>query len=291
MDKVRAALVQLAWSTRERMIDQYDDLIGAAARDGAAIVCLPEFSLSPYFPGVIDEAGFAWAEPLRGGESDRVFTELARRHRVALVGSLFERTDDGMYYDTAVIYDAGGQFVGATRKIHIPYGEGYNETHYFGGGADYPVYSVCGVNLATPTCYDQWFPELARIYSLNGAEFIFYPTAIGSEPTDPTIDTSAAWQTVMRGHAIANGVYIGAANRVGVENGVTFYGSSFVCDPQGRILAQAGRDTTEVIAADLDPAVLDHWRWLFPLLHQRRHDTYGPITRRYEAPNKRPDPG
>lgn len=291
MDKVRAALIQLAWSTRQRMIDQYDDLIGAAARDGAGIVCLPEFSLSPYFPGVIDDAGFAWAEPLRGGESDRVFAELARRHRVALVGSLFERTEDGTYYDTAVIYDAAGQFVGATRKIHIPYGEGYNETHYFGGGAEYPVYTVCGVNLATPTCYDQWFPELARLYSLNGAEFIFYPTAIGSEPTDPAADTSEAWQTVMRGHAIANGVYIGAANRVGVENGVTFYGSSFICDPQGRILAQAGRDTTEMIAADLDPAVLEHWRWLFPLLHQRRPDTYGPITRRYEAPNRRPDPG
>ena len=113
------------------------------------------------------------------------------------------------------------------------------------------------MSVAAPTCYDQWFPELARIYSLNGAEFIFYPTAIGAEPTDPDIDTQDAWQTIMRGHAIANGVFIGAANRTGVENGVRFYGSSFVCDPMGRVLAQAGRDTTEIITAELDPHIID----------------------------------
>lgn len=134
-----------------------------------------------------------------------------------------------------------------------------------------------------PTCYDQWFPEMARICALNGAEFIFYPTAIGAEPTDPDIDTQNAWETVMRGHAIANGVYIGAANRIGVENGIRFYGSSFICDPMGRVLAQAGRDTTEVIMADLDPAVLEHWRDLFPLLHQRMPQTYRRILDRFEA--------
>ncbi|MBC7813466.1 MAG: hydrolase, partial [Burkholderiales bacterium] len=127
---------------------------------------------------------------------------------------------------------------------------------------------------ATPTCYDQWFPELARIYSLNGAEFIFYPTAIGAEPTDPNIDTMESWQTVMRGHAVANGVYIGAANRIGEENSLRFYGSSFVCDPMGRIIAQAGRDTAEFITADLDPQLFEHWRRLFPLLRQRKPATY-----------------
>jgi len=139
-----------------------------------------------------------------------------------------------------------------------------------------------GLKLGVPCRFSLWFPELARIYSLNGAKFIFYPTAIGSEPSDPTIDTRNAWQAVMIGHAIANGVYIAAANRVGVENGVTFYGSSFICNPQGQIIAQAGRDTTEVITAELDPAVLEHWRTLFPLLHQRRHDTYGAIMGKYE---------
>jgi N-carbamoylputrescine amidase len=132
--------------------------------------------------------------------------------------------------------------------------------------------------MAAPTCYDQWFPELARKYALSGAEFIFYPTAIGSEPTDPSIDTAESWQTVMRGHAIANGLYIAAANRVGEENGVRFYGSSFICEPTGRIIAQAGRDTTEVIVADLQASVFDHWRNLFPLLHQRRADTYSGLS-------------
>ena len=173
----------------------------------------------------------------------------------------------------------GGDLVGTTRKIHIPSGEGYHETDFFGGGDDYPVWQTDAVKVAAPTCYDQWFPELARIYSLNGAEYIFYPTAIGSEPTDPDMDSAEMWQTVMRAHAITNGVFIGAANRVGHENAVTFYGSSFICDPTGQVLAQASRDATEVITATLDPAVMERWRGLFPLLQQRMPHTYAPITR------------
>ncbi|MEO0561754.1 MAG: nitrilase-related carbon-nitrogen hydrolase, partial [Chloroflexota bacterium] len=134
------------------------------------------------------------------------------------------------------------------------------------------------LNLAAPTCYDQWFPELARIYALNGADLIFYPTAIGSEPTAPDVDSAEAWLTVQRSHAIANGVFVAAANRVGHENDVTFYGSSFICDPTGAVLAQAGRDTTEVITATLDPAVMTRWRGLFPLTAQRKPDTYTRLT-------------
>lgn len=278
MNNLRVALVQVAWlGSVDAMQAQYRALVAQAAAQGAGLVCLPEFSLIPYFPGTTDPSGFAWAEPLPGGTSERFFSELARENKVMVVGSLFELTLDGIYYDTATIHAEDGSLIGVTRKVHIPSGEGYNETTFFGGSEEYPVHDVGGVKLAAPTCYDQWFPELARIYALNGAEFIFYPTAIGSEPTDPNIDTAESWQTVMRGHAIANGVYIGAANRVGVENGVTFYGSSFVCDPTGRILAQAGRDTTEVIYADLDGAVLAHWRDLFPLLRQRKPKLYGRI--------------
>src|SRR5262249_34105236 len=138
------------------------------------------------------------------------------------------------------------------------------------GGNTYPTYSIGMIKIATPTCYDQWFPELSRIYTLNGAEFIYYPTAIGSEPTDPEIDSQDSWQIVMRGQAIANGVFIAAANRIGEENGVRFYGSSFICDPMGKVLAQAGRNTTEVITADLDERTFYRWRKLFPLLKQRR---------------------
>lgn len=295
MNNLRVALVQVAWlGSVEAMQAQYRVLVAQAAAGGAALVCLPEFSLIPYFPGTTDPAGFAWAEPLPGGTSERFFSDLARENRVKLVGSLFEKTEtltpnpslsergeseaSGRYFDTATIHADDGALIGITRKVHIPSGDGYNETTFFGGSDEYPVHDVGGVKLATPTCYDQWFPELARIYALNGAEFIFYPTAIGSEPTDATIDTAESWQTVMRGHAIANGVYIGAANRVGVENGVTFYGSSFVCDPTGRIVAQAGRDTTEVIYADLDGVLLAHWRDLFPLLRQRKPKLYGRIT-------------
>lgn len=275
-DAIRVALVQLGWpGDRDKMITNYRQLVAEAAARGAALVCLPELSISPYFPATRNPRGFEWAEPLADGPSAQFFAELARTHAVHIVGSLFERTTDGHFFDTATLHDPYGRLVGVTRKIHIPSGEGYHETDFFEAGDSYPVHTAATLKLALPTCYDQWFPELARIYALNGAEFIFYPTAIGSEPTAPEIDTQEAWQTVMRGHAIANGLFIGAANRIGSEGGLRFYGSSFVCDPMGRILAQAGRDTTEVITADLNPATMQRWRELFPLLRQRRPGAYG----------------
>lgn len=285
MQSLRVALVQAGWpGDRQVLMRQYRELVAEAAGRGATLVGLPELSLSPYFPGTRDKAGFQWAEALPGGESERFFAELARQHRITLVGSLFEKTPEGRYYDTATTHNAEGALIGQTRKIHIPSGEGYHETDFFEGSADYPVFDIGPLSMATPTCYDQWFPELARIYTLNGAEFIFYPTAIGSEPTDPQMDSMEMWQTVMRGHAVANGVFIGAANRIGRENAVTFYGSSFICDPMGRVLAQAGRDTTEVITADLDPSTLTRWRALFPLMHQRRPQTYGRLLDAADSP-------
>lgn len=280
MKALRIALIQLSWlGSREAMKAQIQTMTAEAVERGAALVCLPELSLSPYFPGRRNHDDFSWAEALPGGESDAFFSELARQQRVTLVGSLFVRTSDDHYFNTAVTYNPDGQLIGETRKVHIPSGDGYHETDFFEGGAAYPQCDIGGLTMATPTCYDQWFPEMARIHSLKGAEFIFYPTAIGSEPSAPDIDTCEAWQTVMRGQAVANGIYIAAANRTGEENGVRFYGSSFVCDPMGRIIAQAGRDTTEVITADLDPALFQHWRDLFPLLHQRKPATYGEILR------------
>ncbi len=167
-----------------------------------------------------------------------------------------------------------GGLHGFTRKVHIPQGEGYHEDHFFGGSDRFPVHDVLGVRIAIPTCYDQWFPELSRIYALEGAEFIFYPTAIGSEPTSPATDTREAWQTVMRGQAIASGVFVAAANRVGVE-GVTFYGSSFVCDPAGRVMAQASREREEVITALLEAGDPRRMAAVVPLpSQQRRPETY-----------------
>lgn len=277
MKDTTVAVTQTAWQgSRAAMIQAVSELVVEAAGRGAEIVCLQEFTLSPYFASVKDDANYDWAEPVHGGESDAVFGRLAKQHGLFILGSIFERADDGVYWDTATVHNPNGDLAGFTRKVHIPQGAGYYEDYYYGGSDQYPVYPVAGVQAAVPTCYDQWFPELSRIYALNGAEFIFYPTAIGSEPEAPELDTAASWQTVMRGQAIANGVYIAAANRVGTED-VTFYGSSFICDPMGNILAQASRDQSEVIVARLETAVFEQWRYLFPLLRQRRPETYEPI--------------
>ncbi|MCA9999067.1 MAG: hypothetical protein KDE56_25060 [Anaerolineales bacterium] len=286
--QVRIALIQVAWAGEQRaMMAQYRQMIAEAAAQGAEIICLPEFSLAPYFPGTRDEAGFAWAERLPGGVSARFFSQMASDYAVFVVGSLYEWADNGGLYDTATIHAPTGELVAATRKIHIPSGDGYHETDFFAGSDQFQVASIPPIKLATPTCYDQWFPELARIYSLGGAELIVYPTAIGAEPNEPTLDTQEAWETVMRGHAIANGVFVAAVNRVGVENGVTFYGSSFVCSPSGQILARAGRQNPEIAMATLNASQLMQWRHFFPLLHQRRPDVYGQILQRWEG-DKRP---
>lgn len=274
MNKLHMALCQGHWTgQQETTKNLYRLLIGEAAGRGASLICLPEFSILPYFPGTRAKEGFKWAESLNEGESARFFSDMARTHQVTLVGSIFEQEGEN-YWDTAVIYDTKGQLKHYTRKVHIPSGEGYHETDFFEGYGEYPVHDIGAIKIAAPTCYDQWFPELARIYALNGAELIFYPTAIGSEPTAPEFDSQAAWQTVMRGHAVANGVFVAACNRVGKENAVTFYGSSFICDPLGNILAQASRDGDEVLNIELDPAVREQYLSLFPLLYQRRPQHY-----------------
>ncbi len=258
------------------MIKKLEGLVAEAAERGAEIVCLQEFTLCPYFASVKEDANFERAESLQDGESVTVFNRLAQENNVILIGSIYEKDEAGNYWDTATIHGPAG-LLGFTRKVHIPQGAGYYEDYYFNGNNEYPVHDLAGLKTAVPTCYDQWFPEMSRICALNGAEFIFYPTAIGSEPEAPELDTAESWQTVMRGQAIANGVYIAAANRTGTE-GVEFYGSSFICDPMGKIIAQAGRDTTEVLVAELDAKLFEQWRYLFPLLKQRRPDAYDRLT-------------
>ncbi len=276
MRDLHIALAQGHWAGDQHSTKAlYRELVAEAAKTGASLICLPEFSILPYFPGLRDPAGFAWAEPLPGGVSERFFAELARGHGVAIIGSLFERDQAGKHWDTATVHDRSGQLRYFTRKVHIPSGEGYHETDYFDGADQYPVHDIADVRLAAPTCYDQWFPELARIYALEGAELIYYPTAIGSEPTAADFDSAGAWRAVMRGHAAANGLFIAACNRIGRENAVTFYGSSFICDPLGRVLAQASRDQDEVVHALLRADVREQYLALFPLLRQRRPQHYG----------------
>ena len=284
---LRIALIQLAYSgDMDSMKTQYRTMIAEAVERGAQLVCLPEFSLLPYFPGARLRGGFDWAESIPGGASEQFFSEMARKYAIYLVGSTYEQEKGGGLYDTATVHSPSGTLIGVTRKIHIPSGDGYHETDYFAGGDQFPVVQLESINLATPTCYDQWYPELARIYSLGGAELIVYPTAIGDEPLDHAMDTKDAWETIMRSHAIANGIYVAAVNRVGMENNVTFYGSSFVCAPDGKILSKAGRESTEIVIADLEPAAISDWRWHFPLLHQRRPSVYEKILQTWSGDEK-----
>jgi N-carbamoylputrescine amidase len=274
MKAVHLALCQGHWTGDvESTKALYAELIAEAVGRGATLVCLPEFTILPYFPATRDREGMQWAETLTEGVSAEFFSEQAKKHSISLVGSIFEREGE-QFWDTAVIYGEDGALKHYTRKVHIPSGEGYHETDFFEGFAEYPVHELDTVKIAAPTCYDQWFPELARIYALNGAELIFYPTAIGGEPTAPEFDSKDAWQTVMRGHAVANGLFVAAANRVGQER-VKFYGSSFICDPLGNLLVSASRDKDEVIDAVLEPAVREQYLNLFPLMYQRRPHTYG----------------
>ena len=190
MQDLHIALVQGHWTgDQETTKTLYRELVADAVKVGATLVCLPEFSILPYFPGVRDTAGFRWAEPLQGGASTQFFGELASTYEVSIVGSLFEQ-DGEHYWDTATIHAPDGNLHHYTRKVHIPSGDGYHETDYFKGYGDFPVHDIGAVKMAVPTCYDQWFPELARINALNGAEFIYYPPAIGSQPTAPDFDSA-----------------------------------------------------------------------------------------------------
>jgi len=223
----------------------------------------------------------ALAEEMYTGPTSVFCSQVAREANCYLVGSIFEKkvsAADGTvsnYYNTAIVFNGNGDLQFFTRKQHIPSGTGYNETFFFeSGDSDYPVHDLGFIKLATPTCYDQWFPELARIYALKGAELIIYPTAIGSEPNFKDFDSSTMWKHIISSHAIANGVFVAAINRVGFEGLITFYGNSFVCDPTGKDIVHASRDQPEVLVAELDFKVFEFWRGLFPLLKQRQPETY-----------------
>ncbi len=202
---------------------------------------------------------------------------LAKQFSVHIVASLFERDGDH-FYNTAVIFNPQGELQFVTRKQHIPSGKGYNETDYFENGfSEYPVHDLGFIKVGIPTCYDQWFPEVARIYGLKAAELVIYPTAIGSEPNYPELDSQPAWEIVQRGHCVANGFFLAACNRVGFEGMITFYGSSMVVDPMGQIIEKAPRNSPCLLLAELDFGKVQFWRELFPLLKQRVPTSYGEI--------------
>ena len=258
--------------------------IRLAAAQGAQLVCLQELTLSPYFaiaPDALHEAQQR-AESIPDGPTTAFAARMAAETGAHVHASLYERAQDGgLGYNTAICVAPSGELVARTRKLHIPVTAGYYEDRYFRPGPAQDAYPVIGLgeaNLAFPTCWDQWFPELARAYALAGADAIVYPTAIGSEPDHPGFDTEPLWERVIVGNGIANGTFMVAINRIGTEGPLTFYGSSFVSDPYGRVLAQAPRDRPAVLVADLDLDQRRDWLTLFPFLTTRRPDAYGPLT-------------
>ena len=281
---VRLALIQRSVEAdREAARQGAEDAVRAAAEEGAGIVCLPELYDLPYFPREVSVELTALAEPQPSPSSDAL-GRLAAKTGVVLVVPVFEQAAPGVAFNTALIYDADGSLLGRYRKNHIPDGPGYHEKYYFTpGDGGYPVWDTACGRIGVGICWDQWFPETVRAFALGGARLVLFPTAIGSEPDRPGYSSEEAWRTVMRGHAIANGLFLGAANRVGVEGEMTYYGGSFVADPFGEVLARAG-DTPDLVLADLDFDRLAELRNLLHFFRDRRVDTYRDLLRVTPAP-------
>ncbi len=286
-DPFRVAVVQQRWhpDPAEHQAALAEG-VRAAAHEGARLVCLQELTLSPYFaitPDALERWGDA-AEELPGGPTHTFAAGLAGETGAFVHASLYERADDGgLGFNTAICVAPDGGLVARTRKLHIPVTAGYYEDRYFRPGPPddgFPVVDLGEASFGFPTCWDQWFPELARAYSLAGAEVIVYPTAIGSEPDHPGFDTQPLWEQVIVANGIANGTFMVAINRIGSEGPLTFYGSSFISDPYGRVLARAPRDEPVVLVADLDLDQRGDWLALFPFLQTRRPDAYGSLAGR-----------
>jgi len=268
--------------------------IREAAKRGAQVICLPELFQTQYFCQREDLNLFDLAEPIPGPASERLGA-VARELKVAIVASLFEKRAAGVYHNTAAILDADGALRGKYRKMHIPDDPLYYEKYYFTpGDLGYQAFDLEAGRVGTLVCWDQWYPEGARLTALKGANVLFYPTAIGWHPAEKAEFGKAqhdAWRTIQRAHAIANGVYVGVVNRVGTENGdvrgnaavgpgLEFWGGSFLCDPFGVVIAEASHEKEEILIGEVDLARIEDVRRNWPFLRDRRIDTYAPITSR-----------
>ena len=261
--------------------------ISSAASKGAKIICLQELFRSRYFCQVEDAELFSLAETIPG-PTTHVLCELAKKLEIVIIVPLFEKRTQGIYHNTAVVIDADGAIVGKYRKMHIPDDPCFYEKFYFtpgdSGFQSFPTrYGRVGVLI----CWDQWFPEAARLTALSGAQFIFYPTAIGFQSVDAgeVEKQISAWETVQKGHAIANGVFLTSANRVGTEAALTFWGRSFICNPFGEVLAKAGQSSEEILIAPCDLREIETTRQNWPFLRDRRVDAYQGIAKIFNDPN------
>jgi N-carbamoylputrescine amidase len=294
--KYTVALVQMKMGP-----DPEQNMVGAvrhvdeAARLGAQVVCLPELFRTQYFCQREDLALFDLAEAIPGPSTERL-AAVAREAGVAIVASLFERRAAGLYHNTAVTLNAQGEIASVYRKMHIPDDPLYYEKYYFApGDLGFKAVDLSFGRIGTLVCWDQWYPEGARLTALQGAEVLFYPTAIGWHPAEKDEFGAAqcdAWQTIQRAHAIANGVYVAGVNRVGIEYGdvsgnraagpgLEFWGGSFLADPFGRVIAKASHDAEEILLGEIDTAQIEETRRNWPFLRDRRIDAYGGITQRY----------
>jgi len=253
-------------------------LVEQAAGQGAQVILPPELFSGPYFCKLEDEALFALARPTAEHPSVIAMRALAGKLKVAIPTSFFER-DGQHYYNTMAMIGPDGDILGAYRKSHIPDGPGYEEKYYFRPGNDgFKVWDVCGARIGVGICWDQWYPECARVMALLGADALFYPTAIGSEPYDPDLDTSRMWRRAMQGHAVSNCMPVIAANRIGMEDGQRFYGHSFIADEWGDLIAEFGAGESGVLVAALDLARAARHRAGMGFFRDRRPQLYGRIS-------------
>lgn len=288
--RFRIGLVQMAMSpSPEANVERAIARIREAGKAGASVVCLPELYRSPYFCQLEDASLFDLAEPVPG-PSTLALGRVAREEGVVVVAPIFERRAPGLYHNSAAILDATGEIAGLYRKMHIPDDPAFYEKFYFTpGDLGFRAFDTRAGRIGTLICWDQWYPEAARLTALQGALVLFYPTAIGWHPSEKAESGASqrdAWRTIQRAHAIANGVYVAVVNRVGHEvpprggDGLEFWGSSFVADPFGAVIAEAGQDE-QVVVAEVDPARMEEVRRNWPFLRDRRIDAYAGLDRRF----------
>ena len=280
--KLSLGAIQMSMTTDPaRNVRKAEELVREAAARGARIILIPELFEDVYFCKDVDAVNLERARPVEGHPTVALFASVARELGVVIPVSIYERAGNALF-NTVVMLDADGSVLGTYRKSHIPDGPGYSEKFYFSpGDTGFRVWDTAHGRVGMAICWDQWFPEAARAMALMGAECILYPTAIGSEPQDPSWDSSGHWQRVMQGHAAANLVPVVAANRYGTEKGtqteITFYGSSFIADNTGAKVAESGRDGDDVLVAEFDRAQLDRLRLSWGLFRDRRPDLYGRV--------------
>ena len=289
--KCTIGLLQMALSENpDDNLKKAVDWINKAVKKGAQVICLPELFRSRYFCQKEDIENFNLAETIPGPSTDAL-SKIAKKNGVVIIASLFEKRTQGVYHNTVAFINTDGEISGLYRKMHIPDDPAYYEKFYFTpGDLGYKSFVTEYGNIGTLVCWDQWYPESARLTALKGASVIFYPTAIGWHPHEkdeqgkPQFDS---WRTIQKGHAIANGVYVAAVNRVGLEKpdedsaGIEFWGSSFVADPQGIVIAEASADKEEILLAEVDTARIEYIRRNWPFLRDRRIDSYADIDKRF----------